>query len=175
MATLFFDGSNCTTATRGSNAPFNLHPELAILDRSNGATTLSTAAGTTAATGDTASTVTSTVTMTASAASAPATAGTSSTSVVAVGAGIAVPLGILLIAVSAIAVISWRRIKRLIQQMDQKERQYQAQSAYDKKDLHFPYDTQPAALLPVSEVDGKSIVPELAANERGLKRGRSGK
>ncbi|KAK1094046.1 hypothetical protein LTR48_001121 [Friedmanniomyces endolithicus] len=173
--TLFFDGSNCTTATRGSNAPFNLHPELAILDRSNGATTLSTAAGTTAATGGTASTITSTVTMTASAASAPATASSGSTSVVAVGAGIAVPLGILLIAVSAIAVILWRRNKRLIQQMDQKERQYQAQSAYDKKDLHFPYDTQRAALLPVSEVDGTSIVPELAANERGLKRGRSGK
>ncbi|KAK0799077.1 hypothetical protein LTR87_009318 [Friedmanniomyces endolithicus] len=180
FGTLFFDGSNCTTATRGSNAPFNLHPELAILDRSNGATTLSTAAVATAASGVTASTVTSTVVVTASAGSAitapaSATASTGSTSVVAVGAGIAVPLGILLIAVSAIAVILWRRNKRLTQQMDQKERQYQNQSAYDKKDVQSSYDTQRAALLPVSEVDGTSIVPELAANERGLKRGRSGK
>ncbi|KAK0292111.1 hypothetical protein LTR35_001540 [Friedmanniomyces endolithicus] len=175
FGTLFFNGSNCTTATRGSNAPFNLHPELAILDRSNGATTLSTAAGATAVTGGTASTVTSTVVVTANAASLGATGSGGSTSVVAVGAGVAVPLGILLIAVSAIAVLLWRRNKRLIQQMDQKDRQYQAQSAYDTKDVQSAYDTQRAALLPVSEVDGTSIVPELAANERGLKRGRSGK
>ncbi|TKA82259.1 hypothetical protein B0A55_01698 [Friedmanniomyces simplex] len=172
FGTLFFDGSNCTTGTRGSTTPFSLDPEIAIFNRSDGSTAFSTCAVAAGATNVLTSTVTSTVSVTATTASASGSS--NPTSVVAVGAGVAIPLGVLLVAVAGIAIILWRRNKKLVQQLEEKERAYEARMGIDQKS--YPsYGAEQRGQLLVSEVDGTSIVPELDAGEHGVKRGSMGK